>query len=163
MEFLEHLERTFGSVESPTLNELKDRIQSLRSCLVQISQLATEPEQLPYGRNVVYRNEEVEIIVLHIPGYAQTSIHDHGPSIGCGIVAEGQLTDQTYRLDSEGYPVPVSRCKHGQGSIYEFPFGHIHELSNPHLNSVISLHVYSPPLTKVKRYIPYYEMIDFVI
>ena len=163
MELLTSIEQSFGPLEQPTLAELRKAIASLRDCLHQVPDYATEPGALPYGRHVLYRSTDVEVIVIHVPGGRRTTIHDHADSIGCAIVVEGELENQLYTLDAEGFPVPRSSYTVRQGECLEAPHGQIHELINPRQERMISLHAYAPPLSGVKRYAPYSEVLDFVI
>ncbi|MNI08553.1 Cysteine dioxygenase [compost metagenome] len=125
---------------------------------------AKEPETASYGRNVIFRNDHLEVVVIHLPTNSSTAIHDHGAdSIGCMYVVEGQITNIEYKADSEGFPQQNDISVIYSGECCIFPYGQIHQLTNPHNNRVISLHVYSPPLSSVRTYTPYIEVLDFVI
>src|SRR4051812_14693425 len=101
MDFLEHVKQVFGSLNQPGLSELREAIVSLGSSIDGIAPYVTEPESYPYGRNVIFRTKEVEVIVIHVPALKETYIHDHGESIGCGIVLGGQLVNTMYALNEE--------------------------------------------------------------
>jgi cysteine dioxygenase len=66
-----------------------------------------EPGELEYGRNDFYRNNELEMIVTNIPSYKGTATHDHGKSIGCAMVLEGQLLNSIYHLRENQSELPL--------------------------------------------------------
>ncbi len=76
-------------------------IQSLNITLHKVSPFITSPANLEYGRNVIYKSEFVEIIVLNFPSKAKTFVHDHGISLGCILIVNGTLQNITYENNSE--------------------------------------------------------------
>jgi cysteine dioxygenase len=66
-----------------------------------------EPGELEYDRNDFYRNNELEMIVTNIPSYKGTATHDHGQSIGCAMVLEGQLLNSIYHLRENQSELPL--------------------------------------------------------
>lgn len=160
---LERIEQTIGKLEKPTTREIKQAILSLGSSLEEIPAHATEPELLPYGRNILFRNDDLEVVVIHLPGYCRTAIHDHGDAVGCMFVAQGELMNIEYRLDPNGFPEQNDFSFIKNKELCSVPYGQIHELVNPNSEPVISLHVYTPSLIGAKRYKPFSEVLDFVI
>jgi cysteine dioxygenase len=154
---ISQIEQTFCKLAKPDIDQLKAAILSLGPHLSEVKNYKTEPEQLPYGRNVLLRTDELEVIVIHIPGHQQTAIHDHGESVGCAYVVEGELMNTICSLDKDGFPQPEAYQQIRAGECFTAPSEQIHELANLRDESMISFHVYAPPLKDVKRYIPYVE------
>jgi cysteine dioxygenase len=163
MELIDRLEQLFTTKQGRSMEELKESITSLGDLIWHVPQYRTEPNKLPYGRNVLLRNDDFEVIVIHLPGNRATAIHDHGDSIGCAFVVQGELLNITYSLDSNGYPLQEEEARFPAGQILESPSGLIHEMRNPRKEAMISLHVYSPPLQNIQSYVPYCEILDYVI
>ncbi|MEW9698920.1 cysteine dioxygenase family protein [Paenibacillus sp. SI8] len=163
MPLLQAIEQTFSNLNEPTIETMKAAILTLDNLLAATPTYMTEPTFLPYGRNVVFSGKELEVIVIHIPANRATSIHNHGLSIGTAYVVEGSLINTTFTLDLEGYPLTEHDNLIQAGQCIEAPAGQIHQLSNPFHERAISLHVYSPPLRSVKRYLTYCETLDFSI
>ncbi|NOU89806.1 cysteine dioxygenase [Paenibacillus sp. LMG 31460] len=163
MTLLRAIEQTFCKLQEPSLEQLKAALQSLDNLLHEVPVYKTEPKHLPYGRNVVYSTKDLEVIVIHIPASEATAIHNHGASIGSACLVKGTLVNTKYRLDSEGYPVAQTDDYIGSGEYFEAPCEQIHQLSNPFHEPAVSIHVYSPPLQGVTRYVPYSEILDYVI
>jgi cysteine dioxygenase len=128
-----------------------------------IKPYVSEPVQLAYGRNVLYHSQHLEAIVIHLPPGAETAIHDHGCSVGCAVVIEGTMQNTVYQLDSYRYPVEVYQKEVRTGEMLIAPKGQIHKMSNRTDQRVVSLHVYAPRLTETQRYLPYEQVLDFVI
>ncbi|WNR42387.1 cysteine dioxygenase [Paenibacillus roseipurpureus] len=163
MSLIRAIEQTFCKLQSPTTQQLVEALQSIERNLTYVPDLKTEPSQHAYGRNVVYSTPHLEVIIIHIPPSRSTAIHNHGSSIGAACLVTGTLVNSIYTLDETGYPV-ASRDHFIQACDYFIaPKEQIHQLSNPFHEPAISIHVYSPPLREVKRYLPYSEVLDYVI
>jgi cysteine dioxygenase len=94
---------------------------------------------------------ELDVIVINIPTHKGTVIYDHGQSIGCAMVLEGQLLNSIYHLRENQSELSSSYFVH-KG---ECPFstqGLIHKISNPSCERMVSLHVYSLPLQDMTAY-----------
>lgn len=163
MTLLRVVEQTFCTLHKPTQKQLKSALQSLGHLIYTVPDYTSEPQQLPYGRNFLFYNNELEVIVVHIPAGISTAIHNHGSSIGVAYLVEGMLTNTIYTLDSYGYPIPQQGNLIHAGHYFEMPTEQIHRLSNPFHERAISLHVYTPPLHNVSSFLPYSEVLDYVI
>lgn len=163
MKLVRAIEQTFGKLQQPDLETLKTSLLSLGDLLDSVPDSRTEPSGLSYGRNVLLRTEDVEVIVIHIPAYEATAIHDHAASVGAAILVEGKLVNTSFELDPYGYPAALSDRIIREGECFFAPEGQIHQLSNPNPSRAISLHAYAPPLTNTQRYTPYSEVLDYVI
>jgi cysteine dioxygenase len=163
MELIDKLEQLFSTKHGCRLEDLKEAITSLGDLVWHVPNYRTEPNRLPYGRNVLFSNDDYEVIVINLPGNRATAIHDHGDSIGCAFIVQGELQNITYTLDSNGYPLQKDEFRFQAGQMLESPSGLIHEMRNPRKEAMVSLHVYSPPLQDIKSYVPYCEVLDYVI
>jgi hypothetical protein len=87
-------------------------------------------------------------LLTWLPGQS-TDLHDHGGSSGAFTVLEGRLDEQLpvgraeVRLIGRGYSAGATR-----------PFGprHVHRMVNAGAVPSITVHVYSPALTRMTRY-----------
>jgi cysteine dioxygenase len=163
MVLTKRLQQVFSATKKLSLAELKESITSLGELLRLVPSYSTEPSKLPYGRNVLLHNEDYEIVVIYLPGYQATAIHDHGNSLGCALVVQGELINTSYTLDESGYPMQKDEFLVNEGNMLEESYGEIHQLKNPKKEAMISIHAYSPPLHNIKVYLPYSEVLDYVI
>ncbi|MDM5292767.1 hypothetical protein QUF81_05955 [Peribacillus simplex] len=101
MDFLESVKCTFDNLPSYDEGNLVQAVQSLNLTFHEVSKYVTEPMDLEYGRNVIYKSENVEVIVIHLPSMARTLIHDHGLSIGCIFVVAGDFLNVLYKSEEK--------------------------------------------------------------
>ncbi len=96
-----------------------------------------------YARQLVFRSDHVEILVVcWAPGQG-SPVHGHGPSDGLMLILEGEMTNTAY-------------CANGQkvttvwrpGDIGHTPVASQHEVKNTTTENVVSLHIYAPPLER---------------
>jgi predicted metal-dependent enzyme (double-stranded beta helix superfamily) len=73
--------------------------------------------------------------------------HDHGGAAGTFVVTAGELTEVLPRLCG----APVER-RLTPGRTRHVPVGRIHDVVNHSLEPATSIHVYSPPLTRMTYY-----------
>jgi cysteine dioxygenase len=107
-----------------------------------------------YQRNRVYLAPYYEALVLCWRSGQLTPIHDHGQSV-CGVfVVEGVATEMTFVAGS-GLRVIGSRTqRHPAGSFILSRGSDIHRIANLEDagTDLITLHIYSPPLTDFRYY-----------
>ncbi len=149
-----------------TITELELLMESLNITATDLAPYIAPSTNLPYGRTPLFRTEQLEAIVIHLPSYSHTYIHNHGSSVGCAYVAEGEVVNTSYRLvPGENDKVEAEgELWHRAGQLFFAPGGHIHRMSNPNRSRAVSLHLYSPPLSDVRLFEPINEpIIHFVI
>ncbi|MDN4594332.1 cysteine dioxygenase [Polycladomyces subterraneus] len=154
MDFISCLHRSFQNLHRPDVWRLRQVIEQLGCTRERISPLITKPQPpLSYGRNVVFRSDQFEAIVIHLPPGTGTPIHDHGNSIGCVRVVAGTLENRVFTL-SPGVSEPVlsSTGCHLPGESVLIGPGLIHSMRNAGKEPMISFHVYTPPLENAKQY-----------
>lgn len=147
MGFLETIKSTLDNLPSYNEVNLVQAVQSLNLTFNEVSKYVTEPKDLEYGRNVIYRSENVEVIVIHLPSMAKTLIHDHGLSIGCIFVVAGDFLNVLYKLeDKVSYPIYDQVEEFSQHEILVVKEDTLHMMYNPTTSPVITFHIYTPPL-----------------
>lgn len=152
MNLLEKIQRQFKQSRMLSLSELQKELESLTVTLNEVSPFISAPDSLPYGRNVIFRSDFLEVLVLCFPTQSKTAIHNHGQSIGCGKVICGELTEFSYRLNKEGVLGKLSKTKVGEKNSFLIPEQHIHSMANNSEEELVTLHIYSPPLSDVQYF-----------
>jgi cysteine dioxygenase len=163
MKLLETIEQAFHNVKDPSPHELRARIAELELTVEKIAEYISQPSHLPYGRRLLFQSDAVEAILIHLPAGSQTFIHDHGASVGCARILEGQMTNIVYNLDREGYAYELGRSTVNPYGFVQAPYGQIHQMSNEGRERMVSFHVYAPRMTGMKRYFTYEQVLDYVI
>ncbi len=112
--------------------------------------LCAAPEKSePYGRRVLFRSGEYEVMLATWAKGAECAAHDHGASSGLVWLAMGQFIENHYAF-AEGLQ-QIDSCLHSEASaIVSVHSPDIHSMRAP--QGGISLHVYNPPIHQMKVY-----------
>lgn len=135
----------------PSMDETVAALKGIPGLRDMVLPNAREPDEFPYGRTVIHRNDCFEVIVVHLPPNTETFIHDHGNSYGCAVIVEGRLENRIYVFGHDGLALQRETA-HRQDSILAFPKGVIHQLANASGERTVSLHIYAPPLRDARTY-----------
>jgi len=103
----------------------------------------------------LYRDRRVDVwLISWLPSQA-TQLHDHGGSAGALTVIDGCLSELIYR---PGAPVESRLSEVGRtvGDGVGFGLHYVHDVRNLSDKPAVSVHAYSPPLTRMSLY----EMAD---
>jgi cysteine dioxygenase len=104
------------------------------------------PENLPYGRNILFSSGNFEAILMNwLPGKC-SYIHDHGSSFGVVYVFTNGGNNVSYNSDYNY----VSTIPLLAGNMVEVPRGYFHKIENPTNFYSVTLHFYAPPLIGMK-------------
>ena len=107
-----------------------------------------EQEERYYRRIAVTERYEAWLLTW-LPGQG-TGLHDHGGASGAFAVARGSLTETTVAV-RQGRAHAVTR-ELTAGRVRGFGAEHVHEVVNSSGARAISLHVYAPALSTMRRY-----------
>src|SRR6185369_17715906 len=100
-----------------------------------------------YARNLVYKGEDFECLVLCWQPGQRSPIHDHGDSICAVYTMDGSLSADNYRLTTSGHIRPDYSEDFSPGSILTIQTSEIHQVSNlQDTGSLVSVHFYLAPL-----------------
>ncbi|GAA4855338.1 cysteine dioxygenase [Paenibacillus vulneris] len=163
MKLLESIEQVFRHLAAPSGHDLRRAVERLNLNPEEAAMYVTEPSHLPYGRRILFQSEHVEVILIHLPAGHETYIHDHGESIGCAYVLEGELTNKQFWLDKEGYAHECGESVLRPNQFMFAPKGQIHQMCNYGKQRVVTLHAYTPAMKNTKVYYQYEQVLDYVI
>lgn len=104
------------------------------------------PSERWYHRMHVTSEYEVWLLTW-LPGQG-TDLHDHGGSAGGFTVVAGQLTEYTVAES----PPRLHGTPLATGAGRRFGPHHIHQVTNNDPEPAVSVHVYSPALSRMTRY-----------
>lgn len=94
-----------------------------------------------YNRELVYRDDDLEILVLTWDSQQTSGIHDH-PSNGCVVkILSGELNEEVYTTRGK----QCCRKLKKDSVNYQEGIDGIHNIINVTDNISVSLHIYSPP------------------
>jgi cysteine dioxygenase len=103
----------------------------------------------PYGRRVLFSSPESEVMLATWTEAAECSPHDHGFSNGLVWLVTGRFIENHYFFDGSLRLID-SRAHNELSSIVSVDQRDIHSMYAP--RGGISLHLYNPPIHKMKVY-----------
>ncbi|AFH65210.1 cysteine dioxygenase [Paenibacillus caseinilyticus] len=163
MNWIQRMEKELSGLTQASPKELRVLLQGFELSPETLAPYIAEPHALPYGRTSLIRTEQAEAVVIHLPAGKETFIHDHGDAVGCMFLVEGTLTNRMFRLDLYGYPHLTGEVPVGECSYFYAPKNQIHQLANPGMARAVSFHIYMPAPAQARTYLPYEEVLDYVI
>jgi len=110
-------------------------------------------DAVKYRRNLIRRTAAYEALLLCWGPGQRSPIHDHRGS-GCAFrVVEGVVTETLYERTCDGLAAPAAMRWLPPGTICASRDFDIHEVANSQPDhDLVTLHVYSPPLSQVNLY-----------
>jgi len=105
-----------------------------------------------YCRTKMFTCPGFEIIVIGwLPGQF-TLIHDHASLCGAVMVMAGSVTEELFRINTNGYASVYEAAKYLHGSISTVGAKTVHRIGNPGIHKAVTLHIYAPPMGEMKIY-----------
>ncbi len=104
-----------------------------------------------YSRNMILRTEHVEVILMCWSSGQITPIHDHKGSACALKIIKGFASEINYEKTNSGTLVPVEFTRNGAGDVLSSYDEDTHQTANFEQpgNDLVTLHCYSPPLSKM--------------
>jgi cysteine dioxygenase len=107
-----------------------------------------------YARHRVFLCGHAELLVLCWRPGQRTPIHDHAGSFGAVRVLEGFMWETLFEMDASEGLLYKSAREWTPGHVTGADVPDIHQLGNPDVSGrdLVTLHLYSPPLTSLNIY-----------
>ncbi|PMC39110.1 hypothetical protein CJ195_03995 [Bacillus sp. UMB0899] len=151
MHYQIRLDGILGKLQNPTSEQLKD---ALLEANVQLKELQPElgtSKGKPYYRKLIYQNEHVELLVMNW-SELECAPHDHGHSFGWIQVLDGTAKNTVYKVNGDTLPLELFTEFQEQGKAFFAPKNGVHKMSVSNDGKLVTLHLYSPPITGMKVY-----------
>lgn len=134
-----------------TIEEAKRALSALRVDAKEVLRAARLDPRF-YTRTSVWCTEYLEVLIMGwLPGQ-MSPLHNHKGSICAVQVLAGEALEVGYEKSEPGYLSPLDLAKFPQGSIAVSEDEEIHQFGNASSNPMVSLHLYSPPLTLAETF-----------
>lgn len=107
------------------------------------------PGSLPYSRNLVYKSDQLEVMIARWNPEIECHPHDHGASEGCVWLLQGNFSESAYGFDGS------SLRKNGKAHLAQ---GHIIKVKRGEIHSCLcdrdglSVHLYWPAIRHMMVY-----------
>jgi cysteine dioxygenase len=142
-ETIEELKQTAKELRLPDLRQMIGNLKLDSSEVLPYIQF-TENH---YARNLVYRNNHFEVLVLCWRPGQRSPIHDHGSSICTVYTVDGIMSADNYRKSAGGHIRADYSEDFKPGSVLSIQTSEIHQVSNLQASAdLVSLHFYLAPL-----------------
>lgn len=149
----EFLERLARAEERVPLDELAGAMQELRVTLEDVRRFVVFSD-VAYRRNLMASGPAFQALVLCWKNGQRSPIHDHRGS-SCGVkVLSGTALETVFERARNGMVYASRSHAHAPGSVCATEDADIHQVSNLMDDgaSLVTLHVYSPPLVAMGTY-----------
>ena len=93
-------------------------------------------------------DDDVDVWVLSWMQFHDTGYHDHDASCGAVAVVVGEVVEE--QLTIGGTPLRTTRRA---GETFSFDPSRVHRMHNETPSLAVSIHAYSPPLTRLGAYV----------
>ncbi len=118
--------------------------------IAMLSSIAEKPNDVSeaYGRKVLFKNNEIEVMLASWAFHAMALPHNHGASKGLIWFAEGDFSEQHYRFQNGELHKQGPAVKFGENQVVRVDSNDIHSCRPE--KTGLSLHIYSPPIEQMK-------------
>ncbi|MED4533200.1 cysteine dioxygenase family protein [Metabacillus fastidiosus] len=146
MTLTNRLKNVLDCLKAPSKAELKDALLRLDITLEDLSNLPKPLEDKPYNRELLYKSEEVELLVMNW-SELECAPHDHGNSHGWIQVITGTSCNSVYEIKENGLPAELFHEYYEKGKYFYAPKKAVHKMQASNHTNLVTLHLYSPPIT----------------
>lgn len=151
MSLSEQVKPILDKLNSPTKLELREALLALDINLDELKPLLQSAEDKPYYRKLLYQNDEIELLVMNWSGI-ECAPHNHGHSYGWIQVVNGTAINTVYEVKENQMPKELFSQYQGEGRIFFAPKKGVHKMNSAEGTSLVTLHLYSPPIKEMMVY-----------
>lgn len=151
MKYKERIDQVLGEIENPSSDALKEALEVLD---IQYDELKDElgySEEKPYYRKLLFKNDKLELLVMNW-SELECAPHDHGNSYGWIQVMSGTAKNTVYKVKDHLLPEEIFIQLHENGKLFFAPKKAVHKMAVSDQANLVTLHLYSPPITGMKVY-----------
>lgn len=137
--------------ETPSLPDICGWLAEAEITNEEIAPFRTFSEE-SYTRNLIFRNDFAEILVLGWMPEQESLIHDHDGSHGVVRVFEGLICETKFNWDEDLKLRAASKTEANSGMMTSVGTPDIHHLKNISAQNSLTIHIYAPPLKRLHIY-----------
>jgi cysteine dioxygenase len=139
------------SLKNPSRQEMKEALTELNMSVTDLAPLLQSSSGKPYYRKLLYKNQNVELLVMNWSDL-ECAPHDHGDSHGWIQVLNGTSVNSVYEVNGNNLPKELFKEYHHQGQYFFAPKKGVHKMQADDTRGLVTLHLYSPPISGMKVY-----------
>ncbi|WP_191561543.1 cysteine dioxygenase [Metabacillus idriensis] len=151
MKLSDRIQSILGSVKSPSKTDLFKALEKLNIQLEELKPVLKTDHEKPYYRKLLYKDEKLELLVMNWSDL-ECVPHDHGKSYGWIQVINGTSQNTIYEVKENILPSELFTEHQEKGKMFFAPKKGVHKMSDSGGTSLVTLHLYSPPITGMRVY-----------
>lgn len=136
---------------APNLLALADVLKRSHLTIDDVRPWVRETEAV-YHRAAIVRRDRYELLVITWKRGQGSPPHDHSGSVSAMKVIAGQAIEDTFVIGPDGYADHVCATPIAAGALTAWQDAGIHAIRNPCEDTLVTLNVYSPPLSDFRRF-----------
>lgn len=138
-------------LKSPSAEDLKEVLISMDVKLEETLPYLQSADGKTYYRKLLYQNDEMELLIMNWSDI-ECAPHDHGNSAGWIQVVNGDSKNTVFELKENQFPEELFTEIKSKGSFFFAPKKAVHKMQSNGNDNLVTLHLYSPPITGMKVY-----------
>lgn len=149
------LQRLISALDAlPVAPNLLRLARTLEQCPLELSDVEpwVRETSATYHRATVVRRDGYELLVITWKNGQGSAPHDHCGSVSAMKVISGTAVEETFVPSDDGYAQHVSSTEIKAGGLTAWHDSGVHAIRNPGGDVLVTLNVYSPPLTDFRRF-----------
>ncbi len=127
-----------------SIYSLDELVQFAKDYVVNEKELPISFDPTQYARTPIYKDENLEVVVICFSQGQTSSVHDHQGSSCVIRVVKGNMLEQLFEDKGEKFEF-VSNHYLAAGDVSGLDGEAIHQISNMDKNGTVLLNFYSPP------------------
>jgi cysteine dioxygenase len=139
------------ALKNPSRQEMKKALEELNMSVDELMPFLQSSSGKPYYRKLLYKSEDVELLVMNWSDL-ECAPHDHGDSHGWIHVLNGTSVNSVYEVNGNSLPNELFKEYYNQGQLFFAPKKGIHKMQADSSVGLVTLHLYSPPISGMKVY-----------
>lgn len=139
------------SLIDPSKHEMKEALAKINMSLDELKPFLQSSSGKPYYRKLLYKSEDVELLVMNWSDL-ECAPHDHGDSHGWIQVLNETSVNSVYEVEGNSLPKELFKEYHHQGKFFYAPKKGVHKMQADGTSGLVTLHLYSPPISGMKVY-----------
>ncbi|TXC93041.1 hypothetical protein FS935_02275 [Metabacillus litoralis] len=151
MDVIARIEHVLQNVEDFSKDGLKESLQRLDIKFEDLQHLLVNSDTAgkPYYRKLLFKNDYLELLVMNW-SELECAPHDHGQSCGWIQVVKGAAKNTVYEATGSYLPLELLTEIQEEGNMFFAPYKGVHKMAVSQDSKLVTLHLYSPPITGMK-------------
>ena len=132
--------------------DIPNLVEILKNCGLENFNINLKYDEKKYTRNLIFKNNDFQLVIMCWPINFESSIHDHNGSECFFKILKGVMLEKKYEIFGEKLKLTNDNIITESSVSFLENNNDIHQVKNIHNNFVITLHLYVPFYQKTNVY-----------